>query len=73
MYLPKSFTRYSVIVEGKIVRYFDTADDAIDFARTCVYLSPVRAFEMQNLLYSNRVAEWGYGFTSVAIYPPKQL
>ena len=70
-YIAKSFTRYSVIVEGSVVRYYDNIDAAITFARSAVFLATERVVDMDALLRAGQIAEWSYGFSAVAVYPPR--
>lgn len=69
-YIAKSCNRYSVIVEGSVVRYYDTIGSAIGFARSAVFLAAERVGDMEALLGAGKIAEWSYGFSSVAVYPP---
>lgn len=67
-----SDTRYSVIVDGMVRRYYDTPDEALDFGRHAVYLASERLPDMEQLLRLGQIAEWSYGFTSVQVWPPQR-
>ncbi len=66
-----SHTRFTVVVEGSVTRYYDSASDAIEFARRCVYLGSERVTDMEHSLSVGQIAEWSYGFSSVCIHPPE--
>lgn len=68
-YLPRSFTRFSVVIEGK-VSYYTQPDDAVAFARAGVFLPLERVPAMVALLMAGKRAEWRYGFAAVTVHPP---
>lgn len=67
----KSDTRFAVIVEGSVRRYYDSATEAISFARQAVYLASERLPDVEHFLATGQIAEWSYGFCEVQVFPPR--
>ncbi len=61
--------RFIVQVEGDSAKLCSTADEAIAYARTRVYLSPADEIHARNDLENGSIAEWSYGFKALQIIP----
>lgn len=68
-----SNTRFAVAVEGQAMTFWDNIHDAITAAQRAVYAGVDNTTRAIDDLQAGRIAEWGYGFSAVRIYPPIEL
>jgi len=58
-----------VLVQGNAEKTFSTIGEALSFARNQVYASQATFIRAFDALQDGKIAQWNYGFTSVAVYP----
>ena len=63
---------FIVQVQNDSAKLFPTADDAIAYAGTRVYLSMTDEIHVRDDLRKGQIAEWSYGFKAVQIIPRQE-
>ena len=61
--------KFIVLVQGNSPKTFHTIDSAIKYARLEVYATQATIIKAFDELKDNKMAQWCYGFRSIAIYP----
>ena len=58
-----------VHIQGNSEKTFASISEALFFARLQVYATQATIIRAFDALQDGKLAQWDYGFTSVAIYP----
>jgi hypothetical protein len=58
-----------VHIQGNSEKTFGSINEALSFARGRVYATQATIIKAFDALQDGNLAQWNYGFTSVAIYP----
>jgi hypothetical protein len=58
-----------VHIQGNSEKTFASINEALSFARLQVYATQATIIRAFDALQDGNLAQWNYGFTSVAVYP----
>jgi hypothetical protein len=58
-----------VLVQGNAEKTFTSINEALSFARLQVYATQATIIRAFDALQDGNLAQWDYGFASVAVYP----
>ena len=58
-----------VQVQGNAEKTFASINEALSFARLQVHATQATVIRAFDALQDGNLAQWNYGFTSVAVYP----
>jgi len=58
-----------VHIQGNSEKTFSSITEALSFARSSVYATQATIIRAFDALQDGNLAQWDYGFTSVAVYP----
>lgn len=61
--------KYTVLLQGNSGKDFPSIDEALRFARLEIYATQATIIRAFDDLKEGKVAQWCYGFRSVAIFP----
>ena len=61
--------KFIVHVQGNSEKTFGSISEALSFARLQVYATQATFIRAFDALQDGNLAQWDYGFTSVAVYP----
>ena len=58
-----------VHIQGNSEKTFSSITEALSFARNSVYATQATIIRAFDALQDGNLAQWDYGFSSVAVYP----
>ena len=64
--------KYIVLIQGNSGKTFHTIDSALKYAANEVYATRATIIRSFDALKDGQLAQWSYGFRSVAVYPEIQ-